>query len=222
MTFKFEKQKFKVGYTQVIGCDEVGRGSLAGPVVAAAVIMPPAKSYNVYKVIKDSKLLLPKKREELSEIIKNIAVAWSIAEISAEMVDELNIHNASLTAMKKAILSVIPAERSESRNLKKDPNFCGNDKIFVFVDGKFQIPNLDIQQQAVIAGDNKILSIAAASIIAKVYRDRLMQKLHSAFPIYNFAQHKGYATKYHRSMLIKHGLSPIHRLSFCEHLVLKF
>lgn len=232
MKFLYEKDKIDQGYTQVVGCDEVGRGCLAGPVVAAAVVLPEVESYQVYKVIKDSKLLSAKKREELSVIIKEIAVAWSIAEVSSEEIDRINIHNASLLAMRKAVLSVIPSEvapraeesikfakLSDKGSLHSSDAFVSRDdkhKTCIFIDGKFKIPELDLDQEAIVGGDNKVLSIAAASIIAKVYRDDLMQKFHQTFPVYNFAQHKGYATAYHRQIISEHGLCPIHRVTFSK------
>ena len=237
MTFRYEKQKIKQGYKFVIGCDEVGRGCLAGPVVAAAVIL---KSGSKLADVRDSKLLSPEKREQLSAIIKETALAWSIAEVSQEQVDEINIHNASLLAMKKAVrglsIAVIPSECSRAEESLKfgnsseikgslhslsDAFLVGRDdtsRYFLAVDGKFKVPGIEFAQEAVISGDNKILSIAAASIIAKVYRDNLMQSLHKQYPAYNFAQHKGYATEHHRKMIIQNGLSPIHRLTFCQNL----
>ncbi len=207
MTFKYEKQKFREGYAAVMGCDEVGRGCLAGPVVASAVVFNQSKMGDkrlLASEIKDSKLLTPAKREELSENIKTCARAWSIAEVSSEIVDEINIHHASLLAMKKAVGKLA----------------CSLAGTFLFIDGKFTIPRLKLPQEAVVGGDNKILSIAAASIIAKVYRDRLMQRLDRDFPGYNFARHKGYATEHHRAMVLKYGLSPVHRQSFCQNLVI--
>jgi len=154
--------------------------------------------------IKDSKLLLQDKREELSNHIKEHCLGWGIGVISEKVIDKINIHNASLLAMQKAVKNLWFSYSSEFKN-----------GIIVAVDGKFTIPNLSMQQEAIIDGDNKILSIAAASIIAKVYRDNLMQKLHVKFPEYNFAQHKGYATQNHREAIAKFDLTPLHRLSFC-------
>ncbi len=222
MTAQYENQKMRQGYTRVIGCDEVGRGSLAGPVVAGAVILPTAagelkvKSYKVYKVIRDSKLLSPGKREELALEIKKIALAWSVAEVSSGIIDKINIHNASLLAMKRAV-----------RNLCRQTGVNAADGLaratdqsgwFLFLDGKFPIPECHLEQEAVIGGDNKILSVAAASIIAKVYRDDLMRRYHKKYPIYNFACHKGYATFHHRQVVKRHGLSEIHRVSFCKNI----
>lgn len=223
MTFRYEKAKIKKGYKYIIGCDEVGRGCLAGPVVAAAVIMD-HKTWNMKHEVRDSKLLSPEKREELSPIIKQHAIAWSVAEVASHEIDEINIHNASLLAMRKAVEGLflsIPSASEESiidRSLHS-ATLGRDDTQFLAVDGKFEVPGLSIAQEAIIGGDNKVLSIAAASIIAKVYRDNLMQKLHKQYPVYNLKQHKGYATEHHRRVIIEKGLSPIHRLSFCGNFI---
>ncbi|MBL8029713.1 MAG: ribonuclease HII [Candidatus Doudnabacteria bacterium] len=211
MDIDFENKKLLDGYSVVIGCDEVGRGCLAGPVVASAVIMKPGVIVSNLEVrkIKDSKLLSAKKREELVKVIEECSI-WSIAEVEEEVIDKINIHNASLLAMKKAIMGLVFPHLTSG----------GTNGAFVCVDGKFVIPELDIKQQAIVGGDNKIFSIAAASIIAKVYRDELMNKLHIKHPEYNFAKHKGYATLYHRQMIQKHGLAVCHRRSFCKKLFL--
>ncbi len=244
MNTKFEEQKLKQGFGFVIGCDEVGRGSLAGPVVAAAVVfrMPTAndelKVHQVYKVIKsetkDSKQLSPKKREELASFIKQNFL-WAIGEVSHKTIDKINIHNASLLAMRRAVenLSMCHCECSRSNPKTRDCHALRcirsrNDKLFLVIDGKFTIPSVvhsrqtlragpkfDMEQEAVVKGDNKIFSIAAASIVAKVYRDELMRKLNKKYSQYGFAQHKGYGTLHHRNMVKQHGLSPLHRKSFC-------
>ena len=213
MNLRYENKKLKQGFHYIIGCDEVGRGCLAGPVVAAAAALRPrVKSEKLQvkslRAIKDSKLLSAKQREEIDITIKQNFL-WGIRVVSEEVVDEINIHNATLLAMKKAVEMLISAYSHELALVGKT---------FVTIDGKFTIPNLNIKQEAVVDGDNKILSIAAASIIAKVYRDELMRKLHQQYPIYNFAQHKGYGTLFHRTMILQNGLSPIHRSSFCKNL----
>lgn len=219
MDFRYEKQKQKQGYTYIIGCDEVGRGSLAGPVVACATIFDCARlttiDQDLLKQVKDSKLLTAQKREELSRIIKQHAV-WSIGVVSQNIIDKINIHNATLLAMRKAVERLfinpsVPMNRNISPSL-------GENNIVIAIDGQFTIPDLDIEQEAIVGGDNKVLSIAAASIVAKVYRDNLMRDFHAQYPIYNFFQHKGYGTLFHRQMIIEHGLSPLHRLSFCQNL----
>ncbi|MDR3642356.1 MAG: ribonuclease HII [Candidatus Doudnabacteria bacterium] len=223
MNFRYEQKKISDGYHMVIGCDEVGRGCLAGPVVAGAVIMN-LETWDMKQGVRDSKLLSVKKREELSSIIKEQALAWSIGQVSQEIVDEINIHNATLLAMRKAVEGLLfshvvqahglPQKKKQAEGL----HYKGTKRPFLVIDGKFTIPNFDIDQEAVVDGDNKILSIAAASIIAKVYRDRLMTKIHQDYPIYNFAQHKGYGTLFHRTMILQNGLSSVHRKSFCKNL----
>lgn len=211
MTSRYEKLKLAQGYHHIIGCDEVGRGCLAGPVVAAAVVLDLKGKRQELRDVRDSKILSPKKREELSEIIKQNCVAWGIGMVEHAIIDEVNIHHASLQAMRLALESLtvlIPT------GIAKDGG-----RILVAVDGKFTIPNFHMQQEAVVDGDAKILSIAAASIIAKVFRDDLMRKFDKQYPEFKFAQHKGYATEIHRKAILQHGLSPIHRLSFCGHLV---
>lgn len=215
MDTNFEKKKIQEGFLGVIGCDEVGRGCLAGPVVAAAVIFNCESLNRINKIdedlieqIKDSKLLTPKKREELAKFIKESSI-WSIAEVDEKIIDEINIHRASLLAMKKAV----------ERLLLPSPAQGDSGQMLIVIDGKFKIPEFNMKQEAIVGGDNKVLSIAAASIIAKVYRDELMQKLHEQFPEYNFSKHKGYATLHHREMIKKHGLTPRHRLSFCKSFV---
>ncbi len=211
MNTKFEQQKFKNDYSIIIGCDEVGRGSLAGPVVAAAVAAV-SDSFNLksnisnLKSIKDSKKLSAKKREELASFIKQNFL-WGIGEVGAEVVDEINIHKATLLAMEKAVKNL----------LKKIP--VPSETIFLYIDGKFTPAGLQLDRQAVVGGDNKIFSVAAASIVAKVYRDGLMTKLDKKFPQYGFARHKGYGTLHHRQMIIKNGLSFLHRKSFCKKLM---
>jgi ribonuclease HII len=176
----------------VAGVDEVGRGPLAGPVIAAAVILNPQKNI---QGLKDSKLLTPTKREALSEIIKSDSLAYAIGRAEVEEIDELNILRASLLAMKRAIeqLSIIPE--------------------LVLVDGKF-CPDIVLPSKAIIKGDSLIQAISAASIIAKVARDQEMVAYDEEYPGYHFALHKGYGTKMHYACLEKLGISPIHRKSF--------
>ena len=185
--------------------------------------------------IRDSKLLSPEKREELSTLIKDNCVVWGIGVVDEKVIDKINIHNATLLAMKKAVEMLLKAYSYEyahrdvvqalglpmPRQEKQATGLRYKDKTFLCIDGKFIIPNfINIEQEAVVDGDNKIISIAAASIIAKVYRDNLMRKLHQQYPIYNFAQHKGYGTLFHRTMILKNGLSAIHRKSFCQKLAI--
>lgn len=176
----------------VAGVDEVGRGTLAGPVVAAAVILDP--DYHL-DGLADSKLLSPKKRVSLCELIKNSCLAWAIGSATVEEIDRLNILQASLLAMRRAI-----------NGLKKKPGY-------IQVDGQFS-PVVDYPVATIINGDNLIPAISAASIIAKVTRDREMVDYDLLYPQYGFAQHKGYGTKQHLSALKQFGVTPIHRSSF--------
>jgi len=182
------------GYAPVAGVDEAGRGPLAGPVVAAAVILG-AKSEPFWRKIRDSKQLSPQKREELFEALMSGGSSISVGVVQAETVDRINIHNASLEAMRIAV-----------QKLQPEP-------VFVLSDG-YSIPGLVIPQRAVKKGDSCCISIAAASIIAKVTRDRLMRDYEDLYPGYGFAQNKGYPTAEHREALKMMGPAPIHRRSF--------
>ncbi len=176
-----------------VGCDEVGRGCLAGSVVAAAVIID--KNFD-NQLINDSKKLTPKIRKELDLYIRENAVDFAIAEVSPSFIDEYNILNASIHAMHLAIdkLTVRPE--------------------FILVDGNRFHPYPFIPHQCIIKGDSKVLSIAAASILAKNYRDDLMLKLHKEYPHYGWDKNAGYPTKTHREGIKKYGITPYHRMSF--------
>jgi ribonuclease HII len=174
------------------GVDEVGRGSLAGPVVAAAVILPP---YCRIDGVKDSKELTPQKRAKLFKKIKSQAISFGIGIVNHQVIDKINISNAAFVAMKKAIVQLSP---------KPD---------YVIVDG-FPIPGLAIDNRGIIRGDKKSLSIASASILAKVTRDEIMKKFHVYYPDYGFDRHKGYATRQHIQALKRFGPIPIHRRSY--------
>lgn len=192
-SFKFEKLLWDQGFDKVIGIDEVGRGAFAGPLVAAAVILPKGFKANG---IRDSKLLSPSKREIYSEYITQNALYYAVAEIDIQFINKHGVGNATHQAFRECI---------EKLKSKFD---------FVLVDG-FKIKDFDTNlQKAIIHGDNLSVSIAAASIIAKVHRDNLMINLHKKYPEYNFKQNKGYGTKQHRNSLKKHGLSRLHRTSF--------
>ncbi len=175
------------------GCDEVGRGCLAGPVVAAAVILPPRFKH---PFLKDSKQLSKKKRLEMDDFIKQKAIAWSIAEVPPTIIDEINILNASFLAMSIAIqdLTLKPAH--------------------LLIDGNRFVSKLEIPFTCIIKGDSKVGSIAAASILAKNYRDCLMKELHHQLPHYAWDKNMGYPTKLHRSGILEFGTSKHHRQSF--------
>lgn len=173
--------------------DEAGRGPLAGPVVACAVWLKPG--FNRFQ-IRDSKQLSAKKREELYQILtKHRAVEWGIGRVSERVIDRINILEATKLAMKRAV-----------QKLKRKPDF-------LILDGKMAL-DLKIPQKSIVKADEKVFSCAAASIIAKVSRDRAMERWHKKYPGYGFDKHKGYPTKYHRKMLKKYGLCKIHRKSF--------
>jgi ribonuclease HII len=176
----------------ICGVDEAGRGPLAGAVFAAAVILNPDRPISG---LADSKKLSEKKRDLLSVEIKQNALAWAIASCSATEIDEINILQASLLAMKRAI---------ELLHIKAD---------LVQVDGN-KCPNISLPCEAIIGGDSKVQAISAASILAKTARDAELYILDKQYPMYGFAQHKGYPTAYHLEMLNLHGVSPIHRLTY--------
>ncbi len=193
-TLDFEKQLWNLKYANVCGLDEVGRGCFAGPVCTGAVIFKPDS--RIPEGIRDSKLLTPKKRQKLSQEIKNSCFAWSIGQSSVEMINELGIVGATQSAFYQSV-----------QNLNIPPDFLLIDAFFI--DGIEKE-----KQKPIIHGDSLCLSIAAASIIAKVYRDELMEKLALEYPEYGLENHKGYGTKQHREAIKKHGLTDIHRKSF--------
>ena len=192
--FFIEEELIQKGYKYIAGIDEAGRGPLAGPVVAAAVILP--RDYNS-DILNDSKKISPKVREKLYEELTDplSKVAWGYSVISPEIIDEINILNATHRAMSESVL-----------NLETEPSFA-------IIDGN-PVKGFPYPYQAVVKGDEKCLSIAAASIIAKVERDRLMLKYAEKYPEYGFERHKGYGTKLHLNALKEFGASPIHRQSF--------
>ena len=188
----FENHYLMKGYKYIVGVDEAGRGPLAGPVVAAAVILPQAF---LHTSIKDSKKLTKKKREELFTLIHEVARSVGVGIVDERKIEEINILNAALLAMKTAISA-----------LEKKPDF-------ILVDGNVKL-NTDIPQKTIKKGDSKSISIAASSIIAKVTRDRIMYQYHRTYPSYNFESHKGYGTKEHIEAIKKHGIIKIHRRTF--------
>lgn len=193
-TFDEEKLLWRKGIRFIAGVDEVGRGCFAGPVVAAAVILP--SNFDATDEINDSKLLTHEKRCKLAEIIKKYAINFSIAEISVEIINQIGIGKASQQAFYRAI---------QLLTVKPD---------FILIDA-FYIHNLNKKnQKPIVHGDRLSISIAAASIIAKVYRDELMANIHAEYPSYDFHQNKGYGTKKHREAIKKYGLSKLHRSSF--------
>lgn len=197
MDYSFEQSALNKGYKSVCGIDEAGRGPLAGPVYAAAVILPIGAEIDG---LNDSKKLSEKKREELFDIINEVAISVSVGIATEKEIDEINILQATFLAMKRAIEGLeIPAD-------------------YAIIDGN-RAPELEIPSETVIKGDGKVMSVAAASIIAKVSRDRFMLKIAEEYPEYQFEKHKGYGTRLHYEMIEKYGVSPIHRRSFLKKLL---
>lgn len=190
----YEKKAAAAGYRAVCGIDEAGRGPLAGPVFAAAVILPEGL---MIEGVNDSKKLSPKKREKLYDEITRGALSWAVASAGEKEIDELNILQATFLAMKRAV-----------EQLSVRPDLC-------LVDGNL-LPGLGIRSKALIGGDALSASIACASILAKVSRDRYMQDLALKYPQYAFEQHKGYGTPLHYSLIERYGISPVHRVSFLK------
>ena len=192
---KYEREYADCGY--ICGIDEVGRGPLAGPVVAGAVILP--KDCDIL-YINDSKKLSEKKREELFDVISREAVSVGIGIVSAQRIDEINILQATYEAMRQAI-----------QKLSVQPDILLNDAV--------TIPGVEIAQVPIIKGDAKSLTIGAASIMAKVTRDRMMAEYDKEYPQYGFAKHKGYGTKQHTQALLEYGACPIHRKTFLKNIL---
>ncbi len=188
----FERRAWARGYRHVAGVDEAGRGPLAGPVVAAAVILPPGARL---PGLDDSKRLAPARRAELAPLIRAVAVAWCVAVVDVDYIDRHNIARAACEAMRRAVAGLAPA-----------PDY-------LLVDG-FPLPGAPFPQQGIVGGDRLSASIAAASVLAKVERDRIMEELALIYPGYGFETHKGYPTAAHREALRRLGPSPVHRRSF--------
>lgn len=194
---EFENSAYNNGYMSVCGVDEAGRGPLAGPVCAAAVILPKGL---ILDGVNDSKKLTEKKREALFDVVKENATSYSIAFASVEEIEELNILNATMLAMKRAVEGLdVPAD-------------------FAYIDGN-RLPDLNIPAEYIIKGDARSMSVAAASILAKVSRDRLMLNFADIYPGYGFEKHKGYGTKVHTDAIKELGPCPIHRMSFLKNIL---
>ncbi len=194
LDFSYEVKAHENGYQFVCGIDEAGRGPLAGPVFAAAVILP--ENYS-HEVLNDSKKLSEKKRDMVYDDIIRDAVSYSVGIATEKEIDDINILNATFLAMKRAV---------EGLSVKPD---------FAYVDGN-QYPKTGVKEETIVKGDSKCMSVAAASIIAKVSRDRFMLKVAEEYPQYQFPKHKGYGTKLHYEMIEKYGVSPVHRRSFLK------
>ncbi len=201
LDYSYEITAKEKGYKIICGVDEAGRGPLAGPVFAGAVILP--ENYS-HPILNDSKKLSEKKRDAVYDDIIKDAVAYSVGIATEKEIDEINILNATFLAMKRAV---------EGLNLKPD---------FVYIDGN-QYPkiNSEIKEETLVKGDSKCISVAAASIIAKVSRDRFMLEIAKKYPEYQFEKHKGYGTKLHYEMLEKYGVSDVHRRTFLKKILEK-
>lgn len=218
--FKEEKKIRKKGFRIIVGLDEAGRGPLAGPVVACAVMLLNFKlpglvklvplsgtsltgqiPHSRFKRIKDSKKLTPQKREEWYKILTTHPdIQWATSRVSEKVIDKINILEATRLAMKKAVLNL-----SRKTDYKPD---------FLIIDGNSNLPKIKIPQKCIIKADEKVISCVIASIISKVKRDRIMERYHKLYPKYGFDKHKGYPTKKHRQILKKYGTCKIHRQSF--------
>lgn len=194
--WEIERSCFERGIELVCGCDEAGAGPLAGAVYAAAVILPAGL---VIDGLNDSKQVSPKHRNELFEVIKSEAVSWAVATASEKEIDEINILNARLLAMDRAIHMLSPAPE------------------YALIDGN-RNKGISVPNEMVVKGDSRSASIAAASILAKVSRDRYMEDMAALYPQYELEKHKGYPTKRHYELLRQHGPCPIHRLTFLKKL----
>ncbi|MCI8988344.1 MAG: ribonuclease HII [Clostridia bacterium] len=191
---KYERELLSRGYKYICGVDEVGRGPLAGPVVCAAVIMP---FDDIIEGVDDSKKLSAKKREELASLIEKKAVALNICLVEPEKIDEINILEATKLCMKNAV---------EGLKIKPD---------FVITDGNMKL-DIDMEQASIVKGDALSYTIGSASIVAKVYRDKLMDVYAEIYPQYGFEKHKGYGTSAHIDAIKTNGLCPVHRRSFTK------
>ena len=196
--YEFEKAAVNSGFSCICGVDEAGRGPLAGPVCAAAVILPEGA---VIAGLDDSKKLTEKKREKLYDIIKTTAVAYSVAYGTLEEIETVNILEATYLAMNRAI---------EGLSVKPD---------FALIDGNRVPRGIKIPCETIVKGDSKSMSVAAASVLAKVARDRLMLEYDKKYPKYNFKKHKGYGTKEHTELIKQYGPCEIHRLSFLKNIL---
>lgn len=195
---EYEKKGYEIGYKYIAGIDEAGRGPLAGPVVAAAVILP---QNCLIEGVNDSKKLSEKKREKLYDDITQNAIAWGVGIVDNNVIDEINILNATRRAMHMAI-----------EELKVKPDY-------ILIDAEKKVDTNGIPYLPIIKGDALSISIGAASIIAKVTRDRMMREYDKIFPMYGFEKHKGYGTKAHIEAIKENGLCMIHRKSFCKKFV---
>lgn len=197
LDYSYENNAHNEGYLVVCGVDEAGRGPLAGPVFAGAVILP--ENYT-HEILNDSKKLSEKKRDLVYDDIIRDAISWSVGIATEHEIDDINILNATFLAMKRAVNGL---------NIKPD---------LAFIDGN-RYANTGVKEITIVKGDSKCMSVAAASIIAKVSRDRFMQEVDKQYPQYQFSKHKGYGTKLHYEMIEQYGISPVHRKTFLKNII---
>ena len=197
LDYSYENNAHNDGFLVVCGVDEAGRGPLAGPVFAGAVILP--ENYT-HEILNDSKKLSEKKRDQVYDDIIRDAVSWSVGIATEQEIDEINILNATFLAMKRAV---------DGLSIKPD---------LAFIDGN-RYANTGVKEIKIVKGDSKCMSVAAASIIAKVSRDRFMQEVDKQYPQYQFSKHKGYGTKLHYEMIEQFGVSPVHRKTFLKNII---
>ncbi|MEN8252044.1 MAG: ribonuclease HII [Patescibacteria group bacterium] len=211
-SFEKEKELQKKGYHIIAGVDEVGRGPLAGPVVTTACVIKNMSDFgkkpdkDMWKLVRDSKLLSEKQREEAFEFVRE-KFYLGIGKSSPKAIDEVNILQATFLAMKKAISAL-------EKDIDSDDTYAEAETMMVMIDGNQLLPNFNREQVCVAKGDSISKTIAAASVIAKVVRDKMMVQYDKKYPEYGFASHKGYGTKMHMEALEKYGATPIHRKSF--------
>ncbi len=219
--FEEEKKLWEKGFDYVIGIDEVGRGAFAGPLVAGAVLFKKNISTKLLKGVNDSKLLKPRERERLTKIISKHCLYSQIVSIPVSVINKVGIGKANQMAFRKAVKSIMYKVSSikykDNQRNKNTKYLIHNTKYFVLVDG-FRVKYITEiglkNQKAIIKGDQKSISIASASIIAKVHRDNLMKNLSKKYSLYNFEKNKGYGTKFHQNAIKKHGICSMHRKNF--------
>jgi len=215
-----EKKLFANGYGYIYAVDEVGMGCLAGPVVVCAVGFTKKffdRKHKELNWLRDSKLLLAKQREEYAgKLMAEKDIQFQLAYVYPKTVDKLNVYNAARLAMRRAIQKLLTNPKSKTINSKQTQNSKPKiqNKTVVLVDGKYDIKGLQLNQIPIVGGDRKIFAIACASIVAKVYRDKMMTKYAKKYPGYGLERHKGYGTKFHQTQLVSLGPCEIHRKSF--------
>lgn len=207
-SFEEENNLWNSNIEYVIGIDEVGRGAFAGPIVAAGVVFHPKIKPKLVTNVNDSKLIKPRLREELSQIIKENALFWTVESIEIGYINKFGIGKANSAVFRKVIKNLLS-------------QFDSGKNYHILIDGfhRRYLPGGIKKQKGIVKGDQKSYSIAAASILAKVYRDDLMKKMHKTYPVYGFARNKGYGTREHQAAILSNGLCDLHRISFVDFLI---